>query len=95
MNGPIRPDDYDGEHLNTDEKLEEEGWAAGLNVWGVLDKVLGDALSDDTVANAQLWSLRQAVRAELLKELVQPDVIYPNSSAHRRACEIVGVEEEW
>jgi hypothetical protein len=67
--GPIYPDAYDGEHLNTDEKLRAAGWAAGLDVWSVLDKTHGDALSDGTVANAQLWSLREAVRAELMAEV--------------------------
>jgi hypothetical protein len=66
---PIPPADYDGEHLDTDEKLRAEGWTAGLDVWAVLDKVLGDALGDSAVANAQLWSLREAVRAEQRAEL--------------------------
>lgn len=69
MGGPIPPAEYDGERLDTDEKLEAAGWAAGLDVWSVLDKVLGEAVRNGTVANAQLWSLREAVRAEHLAEL--------------------------
>ncbi len=67
--GPIHPDEYDGEHLNTDDKLRAEGWAAGLAVWGQVEKAYGDYLGDDTLANAQLWSLREAVRAEYEAEL--------------------------
>ncbi len=70
---PIPPDDYDGEHLNTDDKLEEAGWAAGLDVWEQVGKAYGNYLEDDTLANAQLWSLRKAIRAELLEELGYPD----------------------
>lgn len=69
MGGPIPPAEYDGKRLDTDEKLEAAGWAAGLDVWSVLDKVLGEAVRNGTVANAQLWSLREAVRAEHLAEL--------------------------
>jgi hypothetical protein len=64
MPGPVHPDEYDGEHLNTDEKLEAEGWAAGLDVWGQVEKAYGNYLGDGTLANAQLWSLREAIRAE-------------------------------
>ncbi len=71
MAGPVHPDEYDGEHLSSDAKLREEGWAAGLDVWGVLDKTHSDALADGTVANAQLWSLQQAVRAQTLAEVWQ------------------------
>lgn len=64
MAGPIHPDKLDGEHLNTDEKLQAAGWAAGLDVGGQVDKAYGNYLDDDYFANAQLWSLRQAVYAE-------------------------------
>jgi hypothetical protein len=70
---PIPPDEYDGEHLNTDEKLEAEGYAAGLDVWEQVGKAyewyLNQGDEDDTLGNAQLWSLREAIRAEHLEEL--------------------------
>jgi hypothetical protein len=67
---PIPPDEYDGEHLNTDEKLEAEGWAAGLDVWEQVGKAYTEHyLGDSTLGNAQLWSLREAIRAEHLAEL--------------------------
>lgn len=70
---PIPPEEYDGEHLNTDEKLEAEGWAAGLDVWEQVGKAYGNYLGDDTLANAQLWSLREAIRSELMAELRSED----------------------
>lgn len=74
---PIHPDEYDGEHLNTDAKLEAEGWASGLRVWEQVGKGYSEQyLGDDTLGNAQLWSLRNAIRAEyraeLLAELLAP-----------------------
>lgn len=70
---PVDPDKYDGEHLNTDAKLEAAGWAAGLDVWGTMGKAyewfLADNEEGDTLANAQMWSLRQAIRAEYRAEL--------------------------
>jgi len=71
---PIPPEEYDGEHLNTDEKLRAAGWAAGLDVWEQVGKGYSEwYLKDDTLGNAQLWSLRQAIRAELLAELADRD----------------------
>jgi hypothetical protein len=67
---PIHPDEYDGEHLNTDEKLREAGWAAGLDVWEQVSKAYGDQLSSGTLANAQLWSLREAICAEVRTEII-------------------------
>lgn len=69
---PVHPDEYDGEHLNTDEKLKAAGWAAGLDVWEQVGKAYewyGPNDGDGALQNAQLWSLRQAIRAELLDEL--------------------------
>jgi len=66
---PIHPDEYDAEHLNTDEKLREEGWAAGLDVWEQVGKAYENYLGDDTLANAQMWSLREAIRAEYAAEM--------------------------
>jgi hypothetical protein len=55
---PIPPAEYDGEHLDTDEKLEAAGWAAGLDVWEQVGKGYSEwYLKDDTLGNAQLWSL--------------------------------------
>lgn len=60
---PIPPAEYDGEHLDTDAKLEAAGWAAGLDVWEQVGKAYGEQyLGDDTLGNAQLWSLREAIR---------------------------------
>jgi hypothetical protein len=66
---PKPPEQYDGEHLNTDEKLQDEGYAAGLDVWEQVGKAYSNYLGDDALANAQLWSLRQAIRAEYAAEL--------------------------
>lgn len=66
---PVPPEEYDGEHLNTDEKLEAEGYAAGLDVWEQVGKAYSNYLGDGALANAQLWSLQQAIRAEHAAEL--------------------------
>ena len=70
---PIPPAEYDGEHLDTDEKLRAEGWAAGLDVWEQVGKAYGNYLGDDTLANAQMWSLREAIRAEYRAEMEADD----------------------
>ncbi len=62
---PVHPDEYDGEHLNTDDKLRAAGRAAGLDVWEQVGKGYGEwYLGDTTLGNAQLWSLEQAIRAD-------------------------------
>ena len=62
---PKHPDEYDGEHLNTDEKLEAAGWAAGLDVWEQVGKGYAEHyLGDDVLGNAQLWSLQEAIRRQ-------------------------------
>lgn len=70
---PIPPAEYDGEHLDTDAKLEAAGWAAGLAVWEQVGKAYEWYLADNeegyALGNAQLWSLREAIRAEHLAEL--------------------------
>jgi hypothetical protein len=76
--GPQSPDEY-GEGMD-DAQLEAEGWAAGLDVWGPVKKAYGNFVGDGTLANSQLWSLRQAIRAELLAEMSQP----PASENNRR-----------
>lgn len=61
---PVPPGRYDGEHLDTDEKLRAEGWAAGLDVWEQVGKGYSECyLRDDRLGNAQLWSLQQAIRS--------------------------------
>lgn len=67
MGSPVSPEEY-GEGMN-DAELEAEGWAVGLDVWGPVEKAYGDFVSDSTLANSQLWSLRAAIRAEVLTEM--------------------------
>jgi hypothetical protein len=66
MSGPRSPEQY-GEGMD-DEELEAAGWAAGLDVWGQVCKAYAQYVGNSTLANSQLWSLRQAIRAELLAE---------------------------
>ena len=66
--GPVNPEEY-GEGPADDEALEEAGYAAGLAVWGQVEKAYGNYLGDDALANSQLWSLREAIRAEALAGL--------------------------
>jgi len=64
--GPVSPQEY-GEGMD-DAELEAAGWASGLDVWGQVEKAYGNYLGDGTLANSQLWSLREAIRAEALAE---------------------------
>jgi hypothetical protein len=66
MNPPVSPEEY-GEG-SSDEKLEADGYAAGLDVWGQVKKAYGNYLMDGALANSQLWSLREAIRQEFLDE---------------------------
>ncbi|GGN39489.1 hypothetical protein FHR83_006710 [Actinoplanes campanulatus] len=67
MPGPTQPEGYD------DEALEAEGWAIGLDVWLVVTGALARHYGGDAeLANAQLWSLRRAIRAEVFDELGHP-----------------------
>lgn len=77
---PVPPvelwDAEDGEPLlDTDEKLEAAGWAAGLHVWEQMGKAYehylyyGGGDKPSGLDNAQMWSLRRAIRRELLEEL--------------------------
>jgi hypothetical protein len=68
--GPVSPAEY-GEGMD-DAQLEEAGWASGLAVWGQVKKAYENYLGDGTLANSQLWSLREAIRAELLAERPEP-----------------------
>lgn len=65
--GPVSPDEY-GEGFLDDAALEEDGWAAGLDVWGPLEKAYSNFVGDDALANSQLWSLREAIRKEHAEE---------------------------
>lgn len=67
MSAPIDPAQY-GEGPATDAELEAEGWAAGLDVWEQVTKAYENYLGDGSLANSQLWSLRQAIRAEVTAE---------------------------
>ena len=67
MSGPCSPSEY-GEGAADDTALEEAGYAAGLKVWGQVEKAYGNYLGDDALANSQLWSLRAAIRAEMRAE---------------------------
>lgn len=64
---PVSPQQY-GSGMN-DAELRAAGWAAGLDVWGALDKAYGDVVGDGAVVNSQLWSLREAVRKQAIDEL--------------------------
>ncbi len=65
---PVPPAEYDGKHLDTDDKLRAAGWAAGLDVWEQVSKGYADYLSDETLSNAQLWSLQEAIRRQATAE---------------------------
>jgi len=59
--GPVSPAEY-GDGMD-DAQLEEAGYAAGLDVWGQVEKAYGNYLGDGTLSNSQLWSLKQAILA--------------------------------
>jgi hypothetical protein len=100
---PVHPDEYDGEHLNTDEKLRNEGWAAGLDAWEQVGKAYEWYLSaggNDApggLDNAQMWSLQQAVRAQALA-VVWRHVVFDGSLAPdlaiRAAARELGVADQ-
>jgi len=69
--GPKSPAEY-GAGFD-DEQLEADGWAVGLGVWGPVEKAYANFVGGGELANSQLWSLRQAIRAELLEEIEQQD----------------------
>jgi hypothetical protein len=65
MAGPTDPREYGDERwAGGDAALEEAGYAAGLDVWDQVTKAYENYLGDGGLANAQLWSLRQAVLGE-------------------------------
>lgn len=63
MSGPRNPAlDPDDRFDGTDDMLEGEGRAAGLDVWEQVQKAyIGYLDGDGQLANAQLWSLEQAI----------------------------------
>lgn len=64
---PCSPQDYgDGPADDAAAALEADGWAAGLAVWGPVTKAYANFTGDDALANSQLWSLREAIRCEVL-----------------------------
>lgn len=75
MPGPMDPEEY-GETLSDDE-LEAAGYASGLDVWEPVIKAYEAVLNDPGLTNVQLWSLREAIRAELLDELGHPGMSEP------------------
>jgi TPP-dependent pyruvate/acetoin dehydrogenase alpha subunit len=64
---PCDPAEF-GEGPVGDAALEAAGYAAGLDVWDPVTKAYEIFLGDGALANSQLWSLREAIRAELLAE---------------------------
>lgn len=69
MAGPVNPADDDWAW--DEQRLAAEGYAIGLDVWGQVDKAYANYLGDGDMANAQLWSLREAIRAEQRAEIAQ------------------------
>lgn len=71
MAGPMNPAEYDEEREGpqNDHDLEEDGYAAGLDVWAQVEKAYVNYLGgENLLANCQLWSLREAIRAEYAAE---------------------------
>lgn len=67
---PINPATYDDPPVWPDDAaLEAGGYAAGLDVWGQVTKAYENYLEDAALANAQLWSLREAIRGQQRAEL--------------------------
>ena len=99
---PIDPDEYDGEHLNTDEKLREAGWAAGLDVLPEIADVYAERCEGmaPAILNAQLWSLQQAIRAHALAAVWRAVVFKDEGRmapdlAIQAAAERLGVKESF
>jgi hypothetical protein len=72
VNHPSEPDnpaDYgDPRWVNGNRDLDEAGYAFGLDVWDQVSKAYVNYLGDGGLANAQLWSLREAIRAQAAGE---------------------------
>lgn len=64
--GPMSPQEYGGGL--SDDELDAAGYAVGLDVWAQIEKAYSSYIGNGTLANSQLWSLREAVRAEVLSE---------------------------
>lgn len=66
---PQPPAEYDPDtEYPDDAALEEAGYATGLGAWGPVEKAYENFVEDDDLANAQLWSLREAIRNEFAEE---------------------------
>ena len=66
MSGPVSPEEYGGAW--DEARLEREGYATGLDVWGQVEKAYENYLGSGDMANAQLWSLREAIRGEFREQ---------------------------
>ena len=73
---PVPPQEYAevGEPVLDDAALKELGYAYGLGVWEQMGKAYEWYLSHNADApsgldNAQMWSLREAIRQELRDEI--------------------------
>lgn len=71
MTAPRSPEEYGAGF--TDQELEADGWAVGLDVWGQVQKAYELYLGDATLANSQLYSLQRAI----LRSACPPNVIGP------------------
>ena len=67
--GPTDPAEYGHGAVWTEARLKLEDYATGLDVWGQVTKAYENYLGDGEMANAQLWSLRQAIRAQVIAEM--------------------------
>jgi hypothetical protein len=78
--GPVSPQEY-GEGPSDDAALEADGYAAGLAVWGQVEKAYENYLYDAEdvgtacpgLSNSQLWSLSEAIRADERKRQLDRD----------------------
>jgi hypothetical protein len=68
---PESPAEYGDEDWPSVEAVAADDYATGLDVWEPVTKAYRNFLGDSGLANAQLWSLREAIRAELLAESTQ------------------------
>lgn len=71
--GPVKPEDMADAQFNPiwdDDLLEIRGYLTGLSVWAEVKQAMADREHQDHhLVNGMLWSLREAVRNELLEEL--------------------------
>jgi hypothetical protein len=66
---PISPQEYAAGDRGqetpvlTDANLAEGGWAYGLDAWEQIGKAYDNYLGNGALANAQMWSLQEAIKA--------------------------------